>query len=94
MACILGDRGSPRMLRRAQGPRPELHSALEPADDLAAGHSPAPCVEQVVLVGESLDRGLLPRCRNSAIWSAEKRGPSRLPSGHRPAVGLRGLSRS
>ena len=51
VACMAGERGSPRMLR-TQGPRAELHPPLEPADDLAVGQQGGDVVEQLALVVE------------------------------------------
>ena len=39
---------------RTQGPGPELHPALEPADDLAIGQQSGDMFKQVVLFGEML----------------------------------------
>ena len=66
MACIAGDRGSPRMLRAPEGPRAEFHPPLEPADDLAVGQEPGDVLEQLGLVA---NRWPLPPCpaRDRAI---------------------------
>ena len=51
---MAGDRGIAQDAARAQGPRAELHAALEPADDLAVGQQPGDVLEQLGLVGEAL----------------------------------------
>ncbi len=67
MACMAGERGSPRMLRAPKRPGAKLHPALEPADDLAVGEQAGDVVEQIAfssaksLAGCALLRTRMPR---------------------------------
>ena len=72
----------------AQGPRAELHPALEPADDLAVGQQAGDVLEQLGLV--VANRWPRPPCpaRNRAISSVLKRGPRKLPLLGVAAVGV------
>ena len=51
---IFGSRGSARMQRRAERPRPELHAALEPADHVAVGDAARAVASSSSGVGERL----------------------------------------
>ena len=74
-----------------EGPRAELHPALEPADDLAVGQQRGDVLEQLGLVVEPLARPPLPRQEPARSASVVKRGPRKLPCWLSRPVGVAGL---
>ena len=77
---------------RAQGPRAELHPALEPADDLAVGQQAGDVVEQLGLVVEPPARTAPCAARDRSTSSVVKLGPEEAPLlGSRGRSGRAGL---
>ena len=94
MACMAGDRGSPRMLRAPKALGPNSMRPWNQPTTLPSASSPATCSSKLVLVGEIAARMPLARDKNRAIWSVVKLGPRKLPCWASRPSGWRGLSRS
>ena len=60
MACMAGERGSPRMLRAPKDLWAELHPSLKPADDFAVGQKSGDMIKQFGFVGKVLPSCTLP----------------------------------
>ena len=79
IACIVGERGSPRMLRAPSARGPNSIRPWNQPTTLPSASSSATCSQQLGLVVERAVRGASARRGTRAISSSSKRGPRRLP---------------